>query len=238
MVPILDSVVSVEPVVETEDGEISSWLTNDKASPITIGEGPVVSIAYPVEEIFPSSNLIATNVLKEVVAVEAVKHLTEPQLFPSPPNALAPHGDKALSRAQHAPIAAVPLALPTVTPQCPAIPVTFLATVHSFDEAPLFVAPPPSSAAPSRRVDAPNLLAPSDQPHRRAADPGRRVFGIAFFNRLPDRRFVSNLSGKWSDLGRALLRQHLLEVPALRPPKFYQRPSPPPKPPPEPPPQQ
>ncbi|KAH7706406.1 hypothetical protein AAVH_26366 [Aphelenchoides avenae] len=192
---------------------------------------------------------VGDNLMGEVW--EEVRHGAGKPLVASPFIALAPPGDKALARGQHVIVEdaadllaanfylqqhafsgaaqLIVLVLPPTTPQCPARLDALLATVRSYAHVQLFIVPPPPS--PSYRAVALKLLAAPDQPHLRATDLGRSIFEIGFFGRLPDRRFVEK-SGKWSDSGRTLLRQHLLEVSALRTLKFYQRPAPPQPPPP------
>ncbi|KAH7720467.1 gagpol and env protein precursor [Aphelenchoides avenae] len=233
---------------------LSSALIQSVGMPLKMVGATAVDHPLFSELTFAKSRLIHAGVGDNIMGEiwEEIRHGAGKPLVASPFIALTPPGDKALVRGQHmtvedtadllaanfylqqhafsGAVQLIILVLPPTTPQCPARLDALLATVRSFGHVQLFIAPPPPSIEPSYRAIVMKLLAAADQPHLRATDVGRSIFELGFFGRLPDRRFVDVKSGKWSDPGRALLRQHLLEVSALRPIKFYQRPGPPPPP--------
>ncbi|KAH7714547.1 hypothetical protein AAVH_18095 [Aphelenchoides avenae] len=233
---------------------VSAALIQSGGLPLKMVGATAVDHPLFSELTFAKSRLIhagvGDNLMGEVW--EEVRHGAGKPLVSSPFIALAPPGDKALVRGQHmtvedtadllaasfylqqhafsGTVQLITLVLPPTTPQCTARLDALLATARSLGHVQLFIVPPPPSVEPSYRAVVLKLLAASDQQHLQPTDVGRSVFEIGFFGRLPDRRFVDIKSGKWSDPGRTLLRQHLLEVAALRTLKYYQRPGPPPPP--------
>lgn len=62
------STASVDALVKVENNvETCFWLTNSEPSPVSIAEGQVVGKACPVEEICTSSDIIATEILEELL---------------------------------------------------------------------------------------------------------------------------------------------------------------------------
>lgn len=66
--PCVKSAARSDALVKTEIGDTCFWLTNNDASPIDIEKGQVVGKAEVVVEVYTSSDILAADVLEELIA--------------------------------------------------------------------------------------------------------------------------------------------------------------------------